>query len=84
MSSKRTAKQDRLARSGTNSEAGMTDQELLISTLREACLIIANYLEPGARDADEVITQLIAVLDTQELANAIERLDEGRGLRVVK
>ena len=84
MSSKRTAKQDRQARSGTNSEAGMTDQELLISTLREACLIIANYLEPGARDADEVITQLIAVLDTQELANAIERLEGGHGLRAVK
>ena len=62
----------------------MTDQELLISTLREACLIIANYLEPGARDADEVITQLIAVLDTQELANAIERLEGGHGLRAVK
>ena len=61
----------------------MTDKELLISTLREACLIIANYLESGPRDADEVITQLIAVLDTQELANAIERI-EGRGLRVVK
>ena len=62
----------------------MTDQELLISTLREACLIIANYLEPGPRDdADEVITQLIAALDTQELANAIERI-EGRRLRVVK
>ena len=57
----------------------MTDQELLISTLREACLIIANYLEPGPRNADEVITQLIAVLDTQELANAIERI-EGRGV----
>jgi hypothetical protein len=62
----------------------MTDQELLISTLREAGLTIANYLEPGPRDADEVITQLVAVLDTQELANAIERLDEGSGLRVVK
>jgi hypothetical protein len=62
----------------------MIDQELLISTLREAGLIIANYLEPGPRDADEVITQLVAVLDTQELANAIERLDEGSGLRVVK
>jgi hypothetical protein len=77
-SSKRTAKQDRQASNGTYSEASMTDQELLISTLREACLIIAKYLKPGPRDADEVITQLIEVLDTQELANAIERI-EGRG-----
>ena len=61
----------------------MTDQKIVVTALQEACLIIANYLEPVPRDADEVITQLIAVLDTQELANAIERL-EGRGLRVVK
>jgi hypothetical protein len=40
----------------------MTDQELLISTLRKASRIIAEYLEPGPHDADEAITQLVAVL----------------------
>ncbi len=62
----------------------MTDQELLISTLRKAGKILGEYLEPGTRDADETITQLIAVLDTQDLARAMERLDKGHGLRVVK
>jgi hypothetical protein len=62
----------------------MTDQELLISALREAGQILCEYLEPGPRDADETITQLLAVLDTQELALAIERLEKGYGLRVVK
>jgi len=38
----------------------MTDQQLVVSALRPAGLIVA---EPGACDADEAITQLIAVLD---------------------
>ena len=44
----------------------------------------SEHLEPGARDADETITQLIAVLEMQDLARAIERLEKGHGLRVVK
>jgi hypothetical protein len=54
----------------------MTDQELIISALRQVGLIIAEHLElPGACDADEAITRLIAVLDTEELADAINRLE---------
>jgi hypothetical protein len=54
----------------------MTDQELIISVLRQVGLIIAEHLElPGACDADEAITRLIAVLDTEELADAINRLE---------
>jgi hypothetical protein len=41
----------------------MTDQELLISTLRNAGRIIGEYIEPGPRDAEETLTRLIAVLD---------------------
>jgi hypothetical protein len=62
----------------------MTDQELLISTLREAGQILGDYLAPGPHDADETITRLLAVLDTQELAGALDRLEKGHGLRVVK
>jgi hypothetical protein len=54
----------------------MTDQELIISALRQVGLIITEHLElPGACDADEAITRLIAVLDTEELADAINRLE---------
>jgi hypothetical protein len=53
-------------------------------TLRKAHQILGEYLEPGPRDADETITQLIAVLDTQDLVRAIERLEKGHGLRVLK
>jgi|NGEPerStandDraft_6_1074524.scaffolds.fasta_scaffold123294_2 hypothetical protein len=62
----------------------MTDQELIISAIHKAGWIIAEHLEPGSRDAKEKISKLIAVLDTQELANAIEGLEDGYGLRVVK
>ena len=62
----------------------MTDQELVLSALRQVGLIIAEHLELGMTDADEVVTRLVAVLDTNELAEAINRLERGFGLRVVK
>jgi len=62
----------------------MTDQELVLSALRQVGLIIAEHLELRMTDADETITQLVAVLDTTELADAIDRLERGFGLRVVK
>lgn len=62
----------------------MTDQELVLSALRQVGLIIAEHLELGMTDADEVVTRLVAVLDTNELAEAINRLGRGFGLRLVK
>jgi hypothetical protein len=62
----------------------MTDQELLISTLRDAGRIIGENIEPGPRDAEQTLSRLIAVLDSQDLARAIERLEKGHGLQVVK
>jgi hypothetical protein len=62
----------------------VTDQQLVVSAMRQIGLIIAEHLELGMRDADEVVTQIVAVLDTQELADAMNRLEHGYGLRVVK
>jgi hypothetical protein len=62
----------------------VTDQQLLISILHEVGRIIAESLEPGPPDAEQTLTRLIAVLDTEELARSIERLERGRGLRLVK
>lgn len=62
----------------------MTDQELVLSALRQVGLIIAEHLELGVTDADETITRLTVVLDTTELAEAINRLERGFGLRVIK
>jgi hypothetical protein len=57
----------------------MTDHELLISTLREAGRIIGEYIEPGTRGAEQTLSRLVAVLDS-----AVERLEKGNRLRVVK
>ena len=62
----------------------MTDHELLISTLREAGPIIGEYNEPGTRGAEQTLSRLIAGLESQDLARAVERLEKGNGLRVVK
>lgn len=62
----------------------MTDQQLLLAAVREMGRIIAEHLEPGPHNADETIAELIAVLDNEDLARAIERLEKGHGLRVVK
>jgi hypothetical protein len=63
----------------------MTDQEIAVAALRTAGQIIAKYVEPGhPRDAEATLNRLIELLDAQELAAAIERLEKGFGLRVVK
>jgi hypothetical protein len=62
----------------------MTDQELIFATLRQVGSIIAEHLESGPRDADEVITQLVALLDTPQLAAAMNRVERGYGLRIVR
>jgi hypothetical protein len=62
----------------------MTDQELVSSALRQVGLIIAEHLESKVSEADETISHLVAVLDTKELADAINRLERGYGLRVIK
>jgi hypothetical protein len=62
----------------------VTDQQLLIAAIRKAGLIIAEHLEPDGPDAAHTLSRLIAVLDAEDLARAVERLEKGHGLRVVK
>jgi hypothetical protein len=62
----------------------MTDQQLLLAALHEAGRIVSEHLEANGRNADETISRLIAVLDGEDLARAVERLEKGHGLRVVK
>jgi hypothetical protein len=65
--------------------SAVTDQELVLASLRRVGSILAEHLEAATTsNASEVVAQLVAVLDTQELADAINRLERGYGLRVVK
>ena len=47
----------------------------------EARRIIGEYTGPG--NANQTLTQLIAVLDRQDVAHAIERLEKGHEFRDV-
>jgi hypothetical protein len=59
--------------------------DILETALKEAALIIGDYLEPGRPpDPMAAIKRLIEVLDNQELADAIKRLDGRHALKVVK
>jgi hypothetical protein len=62
----------------------MKDQAIVIEALKEAGQIIAEYLEPGPRNADATINRLIRTLDNQRLAEALERLQKETELKVVK
>jgi hypothetical protein len=62
----------------------MRDKDIVASALREAALIIGDYLEPGyPRDPMATIKRLIEVLEDQELAGAIKRLEEKPSLKIV-
>jgi hypothetical protein len=63
-----------------NASEAISHRQLIFSALRQVGLIVAEHLESGAGDADEMITQLIAVLDTQELAAAMNWVERGYGL----
>jgi hypothetical protein len=62
----------------------VTDQELIWSALRQVGLIVAEHLESDTRDADDAVAKLVAILDKPELAAAMNRMERGYGLRVVK
>ena len=63
----------------------MTDRELIITALRQSGVIIPEHLEQENQiDADETIARLIAILDRQDLVAAMDQLESGHGLRVVK
>jgi hypothetical protein len=63
---------------------GMTDEELKIYALREAQLILAAHIERGSRDPEETVTQLMDIIDREDVAAATVRLCLVYGLRPAK
>jgi hypothetical protein len=59
----------------------MTDQKLIFAALRQVGFIVLEHLASGTSDADDAITQLVAVLDMPELAAAMNRVERGYGVR---
>lgn len=60
----------------------LTDQELAVMALREAQLILADHVLSGERDSDKTIQQLLAVLDRNDVVEAVDRLEDESGRRV--
>jgi hypothetical protein len=63
---------------------GMTDEELMIYALREAQLILAAHIELSSRDPEETVTQLMDIIDREDVAAATGRLCLVYGLRPAK
>jgi hypothetical protein len=63
---------------------GMTDEELIVRAMRNAQLLLAEHIERGPSDAGEAITQLLEILDRQDVIAATDRLCREYGLRPSK
>jgi len=49
----------------------MTPAEKIVAAYNQASTVIADYLEPGHRDAEKTLNELVAILDRDELCDAI-------------
>jgi hypothetical protein len=61
----------------------LSDEELTVYAIREAQLILADYIEPGTRNAEKTIQDLLDVLDRNDVVEAVDRLENATGLRLV-
>jgi hypothetical protein len=63
----------------------MRDIDLVEKTITEAQAVLHAYLQHGPRNAEQSMERLIEILDREDLAAALERLQQGFGApRVVK
>lgn len=60
----------------------LSDEELTLYAIREAQLILADHIQPGPRDAEKTINQLLDVLDRDDVVEALDRLEALSGERV--
>ncbi len=61
----------------------MIDEDLTLYCIREAQLILANYLQPSSRDAAKTIEELLTVLDQDDVVEAVDRRETQTGPRMI-
>ena len=61
-----------------------TDEELIVRAMRDAQLLLAEHIERGPTDAEDAITQLLEILDRQDVVAATNRLCQEYGFRPLK
>lgn len=54
----------------------MTNDDKVRKALVEAQKILAAYIEPGRRDAEETVSRLITMLDDEDLVRALREKRE--------
>ena len=61
-----------------------TDQDAVLQAVEDARRILREYIVPGPQDATRTVHRLIAVLDRDELVNALDRMKKRRTIRLVE
>ncbi len=59
------------------------DQDTVLRALEDVMRILDEYIEPGPYDAMRTVERLIAVLDKNDVAHALDRAKRRRFLRLV-
>jgi hypothetical protein len=62
--------------------AYMTPAERIEKAFDDAHVVIADYLQPGPRNAEETLNQLIRVIDDRELYDAIVEILRAEGRQI--
>jgi hypothetical protein len=62
----------------------IADEEVIVRAMRDAQMLLTEHIERGACDAEEAISQLLEILDRQNVVAATNRLCSEYGLRPVK
>jgi hypothetical protein len=60
----------------------LSDEELTVYAIREAQLILADYMQPGFRDAEKTVVDLLEILDRNDVVEAVDRLEDATGIRL--
>ncbi len=60
-----------------------SDEELIVRAIRDAQSLLAEHIERLPSDAEETISQLLDILDRQNVVSATVRLCREYGLRPV-
>jgi hypothetical protein len=60
----------------------LSDEELTVYAIREAQLILADYVQPGPTDAEKTVQELLEVLDSNDVVEADDRLEDSTGTGV--
>jgi hypothetical protein len=60
------------------------DEDTVLKAIEDARRILGEYIAPGPRDATQTVHRLLAVLDREVVARAIDRMKRRRTMRLVE